>query len=64
MVLNRFATPVVAICTENVVLPTLSAGIVFNGERLEYQPVYIFQHLSICILLLMQAILRNIVVVD
>jgi len=32
--------PEVAICTENVVIPALSAGIVIKGERLEYPPEY------------------------
>jgi hypothetical protein len=33
-----FATPEVAICTENIVIPALRAGIVLKGERLEYPP--------------------------
>jgi hypothetical protein len=36
-----FATPEVAICTENVVIPAISAGIVFKGERVEYWPEYL-----------------------
>jgi len=56
--------PQVAICTENIVIPTLSAGILLNGERLEYPPEYLVQHLSVCFPLLIQPLLRNIVVVD
>jgi hypothetical protein len=32
---NMFATPEVAICTENIVSPALGTGIVLKGERLE-----------------------------
>jgi len=38
-----------AICTENVVITTLSAGIVFKGVRLEFLPVYFTHHLSVCL---------------
>jgi len=41
-------TDEVAICAENVVVPTLGVGILFNGKRLEYPPEYFFQHLSVC----------------
>jgi hypothetical protein len=44
--------PEVAICTDNVVIPTLGIGIVFLGERLEYPPEYLLQHLSVCMPLL------------
>jgi hypothetical protein len=36
----------------------------FNGVRLEYLPAYFFQHLSVCLLLLIQPLLMNIVVPD
>jgi hypothetical protein len=50
--------PEVAICTENVVIPALGVGILFKGERLEFPPVYFIQHLSVCLLLLIQPLLR------
>jgi hypothetical protein len=56
--------PEVAICTENVVIPTLSDGIEFKGERLEYPPEYFVQHLTVCLPLLIQPFLRNIAVLD
>jgi len=55
---NWSATPEVAICTENVVISALSAGILFHGERLEYPLEYFIQHLSVCLLLLIQPVLR------
>jgi hypothetical protein len=39
--------PYVAIWTENGVIPALSVGILFKGERLEYPPEYFIQHLSV-----------------
>jgi len=56
--------PEVAICTENVVIPTIGAGIVFKGEWLEYPTEYFVQHLLVCLLLLIQSPRRNIVVPD
>jgi hypothetical protein len=56
--------PDVAICTGNVVIPALGAGIVFTGERPKYPPEYVVQHLSVCLPLLIQPLLRNIVVLD
>jgi hypothetical protein len=56
--------PEVAICTENVVIPALGVGILVKGERLEYPPQYFLQHLSVCLLLLIQQLLRNIAVLD
>jgi hypothetical protein len=56
--------PEVLICTENVLIPALSVAILFNGERLEYLPEYIFQHLSVCLLLLIPPLVRNAVVLD
>jgi hypothetical protein len=52
--------PNVTTCTENVVLPTVSAGIVGKGQRLGYEPDYIIQHLSVCVALVKQLFLRNI----
>ena len=43
-------------------IPTLGVGILFKGERLEYLPEYFVQHLSVCLLLLMQQLLWNIAV--
>jgi hypothetical protein len=51
--------PEVAICTENIVIPALGVGIVFKGERLEHPPEYFVQHLSDCMPLLIQPLLRN-----
>jgi hypothetical protein len=56
--------PEVAICTENVVIRALVAGIVFRGERLEYPLDFLLQHLSVCIPLLIQPFLRKIAVLD
>jgi hypothetical protein len=56
--------PEVAICTENFVIPSLGAGILFKGERLEYLLEYLLQHLSLCMPLLILPLLRNIAVLD
>jgi hypothetical protein len=56
--------PEVAICTEKVVIPTLRDAILFEGERLEYLPVYFVQHLSASLPLLILPLLRHIVVLD
>jgi hypothetical protein len=56
--------PEVAICTENIVIPALSAGIVGNGEWLEYPLEYINQHLLVCLLVPIQPVLKNIAVLD
>jgi hypothetical protein len=37
--------PEVAICTEYVVIPAPSDGILFNMERPDYPPEYLVQHL-------------------
>ena len=64
MLQNWFAMPEVAICTENVVTPPLGAGMLSNGESLEYAPQYSVQHPSVRVPLLIQPHLRNIAVVD
>jgi len=56
--------PEVAICTQNVVIPALRIGILYKSERLEYPPDYLVQHLSVCLPVLLQPLLRNIVVLD
>ena len=56
--------PEVAICTENVVIPTLSAVFLFDGERLEYMPEYLVQHLLVCCPLHILPLLRIIAVLD
>jgi len=56
--------PEVGICTENIVLPALGAGILFQGERLEYPPEYFVQHLSVCLQLFIQLLPRNSAVFD
>jgi hypothetical protein len=51
----------VDIWAENVIIPALGAGILFNGWWVEYLPVYKFvQHLSVCLPLLIQPHMRNI----
>jgi hypothetical protein len=54
----------VAICTENVVIPTLGTGILLKGEWLEYPLEYFVQHLSVSLPLLIQPLLKNIAVLD
>ena len=61
---NQFATPEVTICTKTIVIPALDVGIGFQADRLEYQPEYVIQHLSVCVPLLIQPLLRNIAVLD
>jgi len=56
--------PEVAICMENVVIPALGVGILFQSERVEYPPEYFVQHLSVCLRLLIQPLLRNIALLD
>jgi hypothetical protein len=56
--------PEVTIYTDNVVIPALGIGILFNGGRLEYLPQYFVQHLSVCLPLLIHPFLRNIMVLD
>jgi hypothetical protein len=56
---NRFVAPEVAIWTENVVIPALSAGIVFEGERLVYPLVYLVQHLSVVVTMVIQPHLKS-----
>jgi hypothetical protein len=56
--------PAVAICTAHVVIPALSAELVFNGESLDYTRENLVVHLAVCLLLLIQLQLRNITVVD
>jgi hypothetical protein len=58
------ATPEVDICTENIVIPALGAGIFIKGEWVEYPPEYFVQHLLVCLPLLIQPIHRNIAVLD
>jgi hypothetical protein len=62
--LHWFAMPEVAICTENLVIPALGAEILFRGERLEYPPEYLIQHLPVCLPLLIQWLLGNIAFLD
>jgi len=56
--------PEVAICIENVVIPDFGAGILFQGEWLEYPPEYFVQHLSVFLPLLIQLLLINSAVFD
>jgi hypothetical protein len=64
MLLKPVATPEVAIWTGNVVIPALGAGIEFKGERLEYPLEYFVQHLTVCLPLHIQPLLRNIALLD
>ena len=54
----------VAICTGNIVIRALGAGILFTGEWLEYPHEYLIQHRSVCLGLIIQQLLRNITVYD
>jgi hypothetical protein len=45
---TRCPTHEVATCTGNIVTTTFGAGMLFNGERLEYPLEYLIQHLSVC----------------
>jgi hypothetical protein len=54
--------PEVANFTENVVIPTLSAGILCQDEWLEYRLQYFIQHLSVCLMRLIEVLLSNIAV--
>jgi hypothetical protein len=56
--------PEVAICTTILTIPPLGASIVFKGEGLQYPAEYFVQQLSVCLPLLIQSLLRNIVVLD
>jgi hypothetical protein len=52
------------ICTENLLIPALGAGIDFTRERLEYPPEYFVQYLKLCSPLVIQPLLRNIAVIE
>jgi hypothetical protein len=54
----------IAISTEHIVIPALGAGIKFNTERLKYLLKYVVKHLSICLTMLVETPMRNIVVLD
>ena len=56
--------PKVTISTENVVMTALSAGMLFNCQRLEYLPEYFVQHLLVYLSLLILSLLRYIEVHD
>jgi hypothetical protein len=45
-------------------MPAHGAGILLKGERVEYPPEYLVQHLSLRVLLLSQPLLRKIAVLD
>jgi len=64
MPLNQFSTPDVAIGTENIVIPAPGAGVLFKVERVESPPEYFIQHFSVCLPLLIQPLLRNMVLLD
>jgi len=54
--------PEVAICTENIVIPALGARILFKAGKLGFLLEYFVQHLSVCLPLLIQLLVRNIAV--
>jgi len=56
--------PQVAICKENIEIPTLGAAIVFKHVTLEYPQEYFVQHLLVCLPLLISLHLRNIAFLD
>ena len=56
--------PEVTICTENVVIHALGAGMMLEDKRLEKLSEYFIQHLSGCLPLLIQQLQRNIAVLD
>jgi hypothetical protein len=56
--------PEVAICIENVVISALGIGIWFKCEWQKYLPEDFVQPLSVCLPLLTQSLLGNIVVLD
>jgi len=45
-------------------MPALGGGILFKGERLDYQAEYFVQHLPVWLPLLVQQLVKNIPVVD
>jgi len=49
---------------KNVVLPPPGTGIVCTGEWLESTLEYFVEHLSVCLPLLIQPLLRNFLVLD
>jgi len=56
--------PQVAMCTKNVEIPAHGVRILFKAEWLEYPPVNFVQHLSVCLVLLIQPHLTNVAVLD
>jgi hypothetical protein len=54
--------PEVPICTGNAAIPALGVRSLFEGERMKFQLEYLFQHLLVCMSLLIQPLLRNIAV--
>jgi hypothetical protein len=61
---NCFATPEVAIGTENILIPTLGNRVVFNDDGLAYPPEYYVPHLLVCMPRLYKPLLSNIVVLE
>jgi hypothetical protein len=55
-----FATPEVTICTEKFVIPTISGGMMFNGEFWEEPPEDFVQHPLDHLPIPIQSHLRNI----
>jgi hypothetical protein len=57
---NRFAMPGVAIWKEHIVIHALGTGMLLKGERVEYPPEYLVQHLSVWLVLVIPPLLTNI----
>jgi len=56
--------PKVAICIENVSIPTHGVVIMFQGERPAYLPEYHIEHPFDCVPLLIRSLLGSIVVLN
>jgi hypothetical protein len=62
--LNLFAMPEIAISKVNVVITSFGSRMYFTGKWLEYTQEYFVQHLSVCVLLPIAPLVRNIEVLD
>jgi len=49
----------VAICTESIVIPTLGAGMLFQGEGRQYLPEDFIQHITVCLTRLIHPLVRK-----
>jgi hypothetical protein len=51
--------PKVAICTANIVIPDIGAGILSKNEQVDYKPENFVQHLSVNLPEAMELSVRN-----